>query len=414
MRHRRRGSAYLAVLGSAVIVAVISLSSLMVTRIHHHTAQSAAGAGLARFYARSAVEIAIGGSAVYDNWRTSLGLVSGQLFGIIFDGGMCYFTLVDEVDDDLANDPDHPVRITGSGDVDDAVFAYSVLAVPPPLNCLQAAVHACGVFTVQENSVLTVDGAPAFCSYDAGFGFGTFYNDSGATLNGDVEAKLVANLGTITGSVTENAPPKELPTSATINYYRSLATPISWAAIPSGVLANQIVDTTGNPDGLYHIDTQGNDLTIENCRIEGTLVVDVVSPQKVIISKGIYWEPHRSDFPALIVNGDCDIGIEYPLSEPDTGVNFNPVGFPYEGDEDTDANDVYPGVIKGLVHITGVSTELRLSTQIGGAVIAHGQITVWDSVSVTYNPNLALNPPKRYRATRLNVVPGTWRRELAP
>ena len=47
-----------------------------------------------------------------------------------------------------------------------------------------------------------------------------------------------------------------------------------WASIPSGVISDVILSHNNNPygstnaDGIYYINTQGNDLTIENARLD--------------------------------------------------------------------------------------------------------------------------------------------------
>jgi hypothetical protein len=95
-------------------------------------------------------------------------------------------------------------------------------------------------------------------------------------------------------------------------------------------------------------------------------------------------------------------------------VNFNPTDLPYQGQANTTLLDVYPGVIKGLVHVVGGPVILHEVTRIEGALISTGPIEVQDSPTIAGGDNLALHPPKRYRSYRLNVVQGTWRRELNP
>ncbi len=422
IRRRRRGSAYLLVLGSAMIVAIIGLSSLTVARIHRRAAGSAANANEARLNARSAVEACIGATAFLADWRTS-GYVSGEVVGPLNLGdGTCSVKIVDEIDGDLANDPDQQVRITTTGQVGSAVYHYTVLAEPPALSCLQAAVHAVGGLAVESGDTLTVTNGPAFCSFSEGLEYGLVLVWSAATIDGDAAADTVENYGEITGDITENALPKELPASSTVAYYVSQATVITRSAIGGDkiekVILSHISNPYGavNPDGLYYIDSEGHPIQIEECRIEGTLVVDMAADKKLEIKKGIVWQPHRSDYPALIVTGgeEVELEIEYPLDEDGLEVNFNPAGLPYEGQEDSDQDDVYESVIKGLIHIVDAPTELKKTTRVEGAILVEGIVTVKDTVTVVYDANLALNPPKRYRASRLNILPGTWRRVLSP
>lgn len=415
----------MAVLGSSMIVTVIGLTAVMVARVHHRTSESSGILTEARFCAQSAVEVVVGSTTIVSDWRTGLGIESGDTYGpMSFGPGQISYKLVDEVDGDLANDPDHGVRITGTGVVGGATFRYSAYAEPPAYPCLFKAANAVETFYVYGGATFTVDGAPAYCHRGGSLNMGLFYNSAGATVNGDVEAAAVLNDGTINGTETENAPALTFPPSSTIDYYRdpNRATTIAWDAINDGNIKNTILSHavnpygSENPDGLYYIDVGDNSLTIKNCRIEGTLVISIASGQSLEIRKGIHWQPHRSDYPALIVLGgnQITIGIEYPLNEPDVEVNFNPTGMPYEGQTDSDQNDAYPGLIKGLIHIAGGELLLENSTEIKGAVIAADRVGVKNNVTITYDRNLVLNPPKRYRASHLTLVEGTWRRELNP
>ena len=132
---RRRGSAYLVVVGSAMIVTIIGLAALTVVRVQHRTAESVTAAADARLYARSMVETVIGLTAMTPNWRTLSQYSGGAVYGPVSIGrGTCSIRVIDEIDGDLANDPDQSVRIRTSGRVQDAVAYYSVLAEPPPLD----------------------------------------------------------------------------------------------------------------------------------------------------------------------------------------------------------------------------------------------------------------------------------------
>jgi type II secretory pathway component PulK len=109
-RRCRRGSMYVAVLLTAMIVAVIGISALTITRVELRSAEGAKDTIEARFYAQSALEI---GSHLINgdrNWRTaySSGVwVAEQSIGT----GTYAWKLVDEQDGDLANDPSQPVRL---------------------------------------------------------------------------------------------------------------------------------------------------------------------------------------------------------------------------------------------------------------------------------------------------------------
>ncbi len=424
-RCRRRGSAYLVVLGSALIVSVIGLSSIMVVRIRHRTGETANDACQARLCAQSGVEAAVGATCVLPNWRSDWeDYTSEEGYGPLDVGrGQCTIFFTDEIDGDIDDDPDQPVRIAATGRVNKAAYRYSALAQPPALNCLKVAIHAISSFTVNYGQLLTVEGAPAFCQGSGGGATGLFDNNVG-TVNGDVEANTVQNDGVITGTITETTCARELPDANTPSYYTSRATTITRTAIGGEVISGTILSQNRNPygsenaDGVYYINTEGRDLTIQNCRIQATLVVSLDSDDELYIKRGVYWEPYRSDYPALIVIGGyhVHIAIQYSLSEDYLNVNFNPTGMPYQGQTDWDEDDTYPGVIKGLIHVVTSTTTVKLeqSTRIEGVVLAECPVEVNDTVTVKHDLNLVVNPPKRYRSKRLSLVPGTWRRELVP
>lgn len=129
-RRCRRGGMYVAVLMTAMIVAVIGISALTITRIELRSAEGAKDTIEARFYAQSALEISSYLINTDRNWRTTYSndtWVAEQPIG----NGTYTWKLVDERDADLANDPNRPVRLYGKATVHEALRIYSVLLEPP-------------------------------------------------------------------------------------------------------------------------------------------------------------------------------------------------------------------------------------------------------------------------------------------
>ncbi len=425
-QRRRRGTAYMAVVGASLLVTVIGLGSLMLTRLHHRTLNRAALGSEARFYAQSAVEAVIGASHVYPTWRTYWGLAHGETYGPLpLGNGRLFFTLEDPADGDLTDDLSEAIKITGTGNVDGATFSLSAMAKPPALECLSKAVSATQMFTISSGDTLTVVGAPACCHEGDGLGAGLFTVLFGSKVDGDVEAATLVKFGTITGESTTGIDSVKLPDSDTVDYYVTRATPIPYGSIDSGTIRDMVLSNTQNPmgavdlNGLYTINTGSNDLTIENCRIQGTLVIAMGSGKKLEIKKGVYWEPARPDYPALIVNGGSEVRfhIENPLDEEDADTNFNPAGMPYQGQPtDSDKQDEYPSKIKGVVHVASSATTTLLEkvSEIDGCLICAGPIHAKDTTKISHDANLVSNPPRGYTASYLNIVDGTWRRETPP
>ena len=124
--HNNRGSAYILVLGTAMIVTTIGLSSLLIMRVHTHTANASRYEIKARFYAQSVVDIVLFRIAADANWRTTYTNDTWTSQEHIRELWFRY-KLVDEQDGDLADDAYQPVRVYAEATVGTAVRIYSVL-----------------------------------------------------------------------------------------------------------------------------------------------------------------------------------------------------------------------------------------------------------------------------------------------
>ena len=257
-----------------------------------------------------------------------------------------------------------------------------------------------GDLTVNSDSVVTAENA-AICVN------GTFDNQGATT--GDVEAKLFSG-NAVVGTETLITNNRILPSSDPIfNYYTSRGTLMT----PTPVLGETIITTTVlspnsswtgdlNPDGIYVIDSQGNDVRLAGCRIVGTIVVTNLSPGKCVkISSRINWEPAHPNYPALLVDGDVRIEMQDgELTEWFLTPTFNPVGTPYKGEEDTDKNDSFYSSIAGLIYCTG-NLEFNGSTSsdrfpdLRGQLIVGGNCTLVERMlpTIKYNSLVAMDPP---------------------
>jgi len=126
----RRGSIYLATLGTAVIVTIIGLSALLVARVHRATAAAVEDATRARIAADCAVDVMIFRLAGQSDWRDVLENDVWTSEEIAGDATVSY-KLVDEIDGDLSNDDTQPVRLYAKARVGRAVRICSVLLNPP-------------------------------------------------------------------------------------------------------------------------------------------------------------------------------------------------------------------------------------------------------------------------------------------
>ena len=387
----RRGSLYLSVLGASAIVGVLALAGMRAARVHLQATTAGASQEQAQLLAKSAIELGIAQLNADPNWSTSfmrdvpypspaISMAGGTFSWLLRDAGGV-----------------QPV-LQGTGRVGNAVCTLEVeLSQPPDLEC---GLLVGGDLTVNADCSLTCEGAPVCTN-------GTFQNQGATTA--DVEAQSIVGVP-IVGIGSDVAPQRVLPNASEIfEYYESVGTPITppdvfgTTVISLDVISpNEGIGAT-NSDGIYVVDTRGNNLDISSSRIVGTLVVTNLDPgMKVKIDGDINWEPAYPNYPALLVDGDVEIEIysNGKLSESFLTPSYNPVGTPYQGQQDSDKNDEYPSSIAGIIYCTG-NLEIDGSTHsdrfpdLRGQVIVEGNCLLSDRMhpTITYDPLSAMDPP---------------------
>jgi len=155
-------------------------------------------------------------------------------------------------------------------------------------------------------------------------------------------------------------------------------------------------------------------------RISGTLIV--VCPGKTVtIDQGVLIQPARSDYPALIVDGNLVLQSDSTstLSEGSSSTNYNPAGAPYQGVADSDTSDTYPCEIGGLVHVTGTVTLDQRSLIRGMLICESGAlldaVTVKGDATIVYTPSLATSPPMGYtKSVTMVMEPGSYKQAVLP
>jgi hypothetical protein len=204
-----------------------------------------------------------------------------------------------------------------------------------------------------------------------------------------------------------------MPLSDVITTYAGRATVLSGVGSMDRIVLGPGCNPwgTADPNGLYYIDTGGNDLTIQNCRIYGSLVVRT-GAGTLYVNNAAFFHPCRSDLPVLLVEGNLDLNFQSSsttLSESADGANYNPFGASYEGQWDDDQTDEYPSEIQGLIHIVG-SLIVSQTAQVRGVVICDGPVAFEGSNTVVHDPNLYAAPPEGYTyVSAMRVSPGSWR-----
>jgi hypothetical protein len=403
----RRGSTYLIVLATASIVATMGLGALLAVRAQARAVNVTGDAAEARQYALSAIEIGRLWIAQDPNWRTN------RTFGTWANQqaiGSGTFTLAvsdprpttDPWYGNLAYRPHDPVVLKATGVKGQArqVIQVTLSANPVPLPALQYALATGGQLHVKPGYQLATNLATVSTNGDL---------KNHGTIAGNVEAASASQVGTISGTLTLNAPPKAFPSHSVVDLYTNLGTLIA----PGNTIDKQLLSPgqnpwgATNPEGVYVIRTN-SDLTISNSRIYGTLVV-LCSGHKVTMQNQVLFQPVRADYPTLIVDGNAVFQYSSQgtvLSEATTGVNFNPPGTPYNGQSDSDLSDTYPSEIQGLVHVTG-TVQLNNTALIRGLLLCQSTLAsdavVCQDSQVIYTPSLYTFPPQGY-TTAVNMI----------
>jgi len=413
--HARRGGIYIAVLGSSMLVTLIGLSALMLVRGQRLQVNAAIDTDQARLNAEAGAELAIQRIASDSNWRTTF--ASGTIANKLpLSSGTYSVTVTDPVDGNLGNRTTDPVvlRCTGSRGVATQILEVTLDPVGAPIDALAMAIHTVGELHITGGNTLTVSGAPASTN-------GLLRDDG--IVAGDAQCLAVTSPGNVTGALTLAATPKAMPNSNVVSLYVGLGTAItpavnSISALALGPGANPLGGGT-NAGGVYVLTINSN-VTIQNCRILGTLVI-ICPGRTVTIQGNVLMQPARPDYPALIVDGAVNFKFDSTtnLSEATLATNFNPTGVPYLSVTDSDKVDTYPSEIGGLVHIKD-SLSISAPCTVRGAVICESAsssnaVVLSRSMQVVYDPTLYSSPPMGYTKTgAMAVRPGSWKQAVNP
>jgi cytoskeletal protein CcmA (bactofilin family) len=403
--YRGRGSVYLYVLASSLLVTLLGLGALAAVRLEMRSTRLARDSAEARAYAVSAVELGLLQIKQNANWRTAwpngTWLDSRPL-------GAGQFTLLgtDPVHTSLNDSPYDPLILTGIGTRGNARHKAQVTLVPvvKPLEALSLCLQASGQIQVTGGHQITLVGAPLATNGQL---------DNGGTIDGSAQAQSLNHTGTVTGTLTVPGPFRPMPDATVFTSYISKATAVPFASTIQNVVLAPGCNSLGPTDanGFYVIDTAGHDFTLRNSRIYGTLIIRAAG-KNVTIDDAISMQNYRSDAPVLMVEGNLTIkpsSTTGVLSESACATNFNPIGAPYNGVTDTDQTDQYPDEIRGLVHVKG-SLQLQQTARITGVVICEGTVTDGGTNTIIYDPSLYTNPPTGYTYVNgMKVSPGTWR-----
>lgn len=176
---------------------------------------------------------------------------------------------------------------------------------------------------------------------------------------------------------------------------------------------------TTNGQGIYVIDCEASPISIKDCRIVGTLVLLNYDDTQSLIHGSMSWEPSVesmdpavTNLPILLANEALQFDTSAAdLDEGLVNVNFNPIGTPYEGAEDSDKQDVVPSLLDGLIFVNG-DLDVMSSLRLHGVMVSAGIATFTDAdVNATYNSLYYwYNAPPGFEAEpAVDIDPGSFR-----
>lgn len=402
----RRGYSYIAVLGTSLIVTTLAMGGMALLRIEARTALDSLQAVQARQHAKSAAELAARILRTTPQWRTSFS--NGQLLTpSVLGSGSINAIMTDPVDGLLGNQPHDPLQvdITAAQGRAQQKFRLRFQARPEPMVVLQYGVHTWGNIEIRSGASLSCYGGSVSTS-------GTLQNHG--TIDGNVSATGLGVPGTITGSLLLPAPIHLLPTEQVTIKYSELGTQFT---TPVTLIDRQVITPTRNPygplnaDGVYVIRPSSN-LTIQNTRIHGTLVVRFNSTGHTLtIGENVLFQPVRPGYPVVVVHGNLELRYRSEgerLSEAFLGTNFNPPDAPFLGASNGTQDDTYPSEIQGLIYVSR-RTIWRENGLLRGALISEGPsgyvgIDVYGHPRVMYDRNLFFDPAP-WVTNKVDMIP---------
>jgi hypothetical protein len=221
----RTGGVYIAVLGTALIISVLGMSTLMLQRLQNRQLTATTDIRQAQLNAEAAVEIAFLAIQTESNWRTAR--TNGRWFTARNTGsGHCTADVIDPLDNNLADDDTEPVVILGIGNSGPAEQRLQVTVDPRkmPLECLRSTVAAGDLIDMQSDTLRS-----------SGLITANQISANASSIYGNVEAVTVSGstyYGTTTQVDADERP--ELPDwQSVFDYYRTNGTQINIGDLPT-------------------------------------------------------------------------------------------------------------------------------------------------------------------------------------
>ena len=324
----RRGSVYLAVLGTALIVSLLAFSALALQRVQNRMLSASADVRQAQLNAEAAIELGLLAIKNDPNWRTTNS--NGTWFSSRSTGeGGCTLTVTDPIDANLADSATEAIVMTGIGSAGKAVqrVVRTIDSYTKPLDCLRSSVVAGGALNVSgSGSVLRATNSGLISANSSSA-------SGGATVYGKVEAVAVSG-STYSGTTAQIAAADrpEMPTWSTVfDYYRTNGTQINFNSLPTSTtnnfgrnvgMENGTTDWTGVPGTIPAATIAASAVQVHSgassLKVTGRTVwysgaaqrIDsfVESGQQYVVDAWVYWpsaasSPNRDFYVSLYTKG---------------------------------------------------------------------------------------------------------------
>lgn len=362
-KHSKRGTIYLLVLISSVIVTLIGLMGFRMLRAQAAIAQSDTERDEALVIAESAVQWGVHVVTLKGDWRD--GIASGVPIRTgPFGRGTMSVTITDKDDGDLADDDTEEFVISGTGVVGDASQTLEVTVT-----------SASGPHPSLEDSI-TVGGRLAVDPYVLSL-------ESGGTAR----SETTTSGGTLSPSVARIEDPVDLPDPTLLTTWMAKGTFID-SSMHSGSYVSETFSktvapskVTVDPNGIYVIDAGGREFTLSDCSVQGTLIVTNLGIDSVILDRSkLAFGDHGG--PTLLVNGNLELSTGWGV-----------------------------GVHQGLIYANG-NIYISDNFMMVGSMFATGNVFIRaGNVSINDHPSATSGPPDGFTQNEgYQVVAGSWDR----
>lgn len=399
----RRASAYLLVLAFSLVLTSLGVGGMLAFRAVRARMSAIDADQDTRAAVQSGFDLALNtldSDRDGTGWRTTGSLLSSTTI----NAARVRATATDPTDANLANYLWDPVVISVDALSPRAHACLSARLTPTlsPLNSLSDALASSGPIAF-SGCTLYADGVVASNSSAATSG--------NCSIQAPVTAASISGNGYNAQTTAPIATFRQLPDASVFDYYIANGTTIPFSALPGSSIKQCVLSPKSNPfgattnaRGIYVINCAGSKITIQDCRIVGTLVLlDPKSDSSV--TNHIVWSPADPSLPSLLVRGSIQVSMSPdPLTESGSNGNFNPIGTPYLGSEDIDTLDSYDSVIQGLVY---VSSDVTLNgCSLEGVFLSNGTVTIKGSLAIRAAPPTG-STPGFVHVSRWRLDPGS-------